>query len=210
MKSIQNNNHFLNTFEKRISEVTGAPYVVLTDSCSNAIFITIWYLKKIKKIKFPNKIIIPNRTYISVPNAIFRNGLKPVFKKIKWFSRYRIGTLPIWDCAVGFEKNMYIKKQYMCLSFQQKKAIGIGKGGAILLDNKKDYLFLKRLVHDGRDSGIPVSKDTNIIYGFHMNMTPDQAAKGILLLNQYVFADRDLGSYKNYPKLRKICEKNYK
>jgi len=200
---MKNNNDFLTLFEKRISEYTKAPFVILTDSCTNALFLCLKYLN----IKEKN-IIIPKRTYISVPQSIYHAGNKPIFKNIKWYGKYQLGNLPIWDCAVNFKPNMYESNQFMCLSFQQKKAIGIGKGGAILTDNKKAYKILKRMAHDGRDSGIPVKDDRNIILGYHMNMIPDDAAKGILLLNQYNFNNKDIKNYKDYPKINKIFSKN--
>jgi dTDP-4-amino-4,6-dideoxygalactose transaminase len=91
----------------------------------------------------------------------------------------------------------------VCLSFQQKKSIPIGKGGAILLDNENDYKILKRMAWDGRDASKSVKEDMkNIILGYHMNMIPDDAAKGVLKLNQYE-GDK-IGSYADYPDIS-IC-----
>jgi dTDP-4-amino-4,6-dideoxygalactose transaminase len=92
----------------------------------------------------------------------------------------------------------------MCLSFQQKKALPIGKGGAILVPNKKAYEGLKRMAWDGRDASKSVKEDLpNIILGWHMNMTPDDAAKGLLLLNQYknTKINNSQGSWLDYPNL---------
>jgi dTDP-4-amino-4,6-dideoxygalactose transaminase len=198
-----NNNIFIDIFEKRLSEYTGAPYVVLTDSCTNAIFITINFLKLYKNYKC-NKVILPKKTYLSIPNIFLRLNIDITFKNIPWKGIYRLEGFPIYDCAVGFIPKLYIPGNYMCLSFQQKKALPIGKGGAILLDNKEDYLILKRMVHDGRDSGIPTKDDKNIIFGYHMNMPPDDAAKGTLLLNQYQFKESDIKDYTDYPDTQKI------
>ena len=38
---MMNNNDFILMFEKLLSEYTGAPYVVLTDSCTNALFLSL-------------------------------------------------------------------------------------------------------------------------------------------------------------------------
>ena len=197
-----NNHEFINLFEKRLSEFTGAPYVVLVDSCTNAIFLSLYYLKNYYYInsKF-YELEIPKNTYISVPQSIIHAGFKPTFKDIKWKKFYQIGELPIYDYAVGFESGIYKSGTFQCLSFQQKKCLNIGKGGAILTDDYEAYKILKRLSWDGRDASIPVKEDKNIILGFHMNMIPDDAAKGILLLNQLNKKRiKDyLGSYKDYP-----------
>lgn len=199
-----NNNDFIILFEKRLSEYTGAPYVVLTDSCTNALFLCLKLLQNKNKIN-SNDIIIPNRTYISVPQTIIHCGLTPQYQNIEWNGSYELGETNIIDCAVGFKSNMYIKYKYMCLSFQQKKAIKIGKGGAILLDNIDDYNILKRMAWDGRDSSKSVTEDIdNIILGYHMNMIPDDAAKGILLLNQYHFNQNDIKNYNDYPNIEQI------
>jgi len=205
---MKNNNDFLNLFEKRLSEYTGAPYVVLMDSCTNAIFLSLKYYSGISLVS--SNLLIPEQTYVSVPQSLIHAGFTPIYNNKKWKSKYRIGNTPIFDCAVGFKPKMYKKNTFMCLSFQQKKALPIGKGGAILLDNKEAYKTLKRMAFDGRDASIPVKEDNNnIILGYHMNMTPDQAAKGILLLNQYQFNKKDIKSYKNYPNISGIkYEKN--
>jgi dTDP-4-amino-4,6-dideoxygalactose transaminase len=84
---------------------------------------------------------------------------------------------------------MYVPGTVQCLSFQQKKRLAIGKGGAILLDDEEMYKTLRRMRHDGRETHLTTIEEMeqsldNIILGYHMNMSPDEAAKGILLLNQ--------------------------
>jgi len=199
MLKFKNNNDFILLFEKRLSDYTGAPYVVLTDSCTNAIFLTLkWFMNNYYIPKQCSEIIIPKHTYISVPQTIKNAGYISKQCKIKWKGIYKFGEFPIYDCAVGFSPNMYKRSTFQCLSFQQKKAISIGKGGAILLDNKDAYDTLKRMAWDGRDSSIPVRDDKNIIDGYHMNMTPEMAVRGILLLNQYKFNQSDIKSWKDY------------
>jgi dTDP-4-amino-4,6-dideoxygalactose transaminase len=194
-----NNNEFILMFERSLSKYTGAPYVVLTDSCTNAIFLCLKYLN----IEHP--VGIPSCTYISTPQQIIHAGKKVKWIHEEWEGSYNLINTPIWDSAVGFHKNMYKEKMLMCLSFQQKKALPIGKGGAILLENKEDYEILKRMAWDGRDSSISVKDDLeNIILGYHMNMTPDDAAKGILLLNQYSATNKVQGTWLDYPNLEKV------
>ncbi len=195
----KNNNDFILLFEKRLREFTGAPYVVLTDSCTNALFLSLLFYK----YKITSPVSIPNQTYVSLPMLIEQAKLKFEYQDINWFKSYELGNTNIWDYAVGFEKDMYIPGQVQCLSFQQKKVLNIGRGGAILLDNENDYYLLKRMTHNGRDSSISVSNDHNIIFGFSMYMTPDDAAKGVLLLNQLSNKKLDeyLLDYSYYPNL---------
>ncbi len=192
-----NNNDFNKLFEKRLSDYTSAKYVVLTDSCSNAIFLVLKYLTA-HTSTIQHELSIPKQTYISVPQAIINAGYTVKFEDIKWQSQYKIGDLPLYDSAVGFEPEMYIPGTFQCLSFQQKKALKIGKGGCILLDDEKAYKILQRMSHDGRDSSIPVIKDKPIM-GYHMNMIPADAASGTLLINQYKFSEHDIGESSDYP-----------
>ena len=174
-----NNNHdFILLFEKKLSEFTGAPFVVLTDSCTSSIFLSLLLSEE-------QKIIIPKKTYISVVQAALNAKKTVFFTDEHWFKSYNLKGTNIFDCAVGFEKNMYKPGVIQCLSFQQKKCLNIGKAGAILLDDEYKYNKLKRLIWDGRDSSKPLNLDTNVMLNaFHCYMTPDDAAKGVLLLNQ--------------------------
>jgi hypothetical protein len=63
--------------------------------------------------------------------------------------------------------------------------------------------------HDGRDSAIPTAEDTGIIMGYHMYMSPDEAARGVLLLNQ-LSEHYTNGSFKDYLDISKLdCLKDY-
>lgn len=202
----KNNNDFITLFERRLSEFTGAPYVVLTDSCSNAIFLCLKYFQKYRSYDISSELLlIPEKTYISVPQSIINAGFTPIFNEKKWEQKYKIGDLPIYDYAVGFKKNIYKEGQFQCLSFQQKKTLNIGKGGAILLDNEDAYYTLKRMSWDGRDLSKSSTEDFPI-HGYHMNMIPDDAAKGVLILNQLdnKKIKDGLKNYKFYKKLTKF------
>ena len=195
-----NNNEFLEMFERELSKYTGAPYVVLTDSCTNAIFLILTHLRDNSYIPSRLEIVtIPENTYVGVAHSIINTGFQLRFDNINWRGSYQIGDLPIWDSAVDLHKNMYEKysEDFVCLSFQQKKRLNIGKGGAILCHRLEDYNALKKLSFDGRGSG-EISK------GFHMNMTPNDAAKGLLILNQISLRPNNVGSYLDYPNLSNI------
>ena len=203
-RDYHNNNDFVELFEHRLCEYTGAPYTVAVDRCTNAILLAMEYHRKRKL-----KVVLPKQTYLSVPMTLINYGYNVWLDDIQWSGHYCIGHTDIYDYAVGFEKNMYVPGQVQCLSFQQKKRLNIGKGGAILLDNKEMYEKLKRMRHDGRNSAIPTAEDTDIIIGYHMYMSPDEAARGLLLLNQ-LSEHYTNGSHKDYPDISKFaCLKDY-
>lgn len=206
---ITNNDDFLTLFEERLCEYTGSPYAVVVDRCTNAIILALKYLNI-------NSIAIPANTYLSVPMMCIHFGIDVEFINEVWKGHYRLWDSPVYDYAVGFEKNMYVSGQVQCLSFQQKKRLAIGKGGAILLDNEEMYNTLCRLRSDGRNSRVHMSKDdpNAILLGYHMNMSPDEAARGILLLNQ-LSEEYTVGSSDDYPNISKwkcfndnICTNN--
>lgn len=203
MHSNSNNHFFIDLFEQRLSEFTGAPYVVLVDSCTNAIFLALTYLARYDSIA--PTITIPSQTYVGVAQSVLNAGFNLAFNAERWVGQYVLHGSPIVDAAVGFKQGMY-RGGMVCLSFHQKKALPIGKGGAILLNDKQAYTTLKRMSWDGRDASISVADDlANIIPGFHMNMTPNDAATGVLLLNSYK-GDK-IGSYADYPDISTIFTK---
>ena len=74
-----------------------------------------------------------------MPLLAYKLNLKWSWNFDKWKDYYFIHGTNIIDAAVLWKKNSYIKKTFMCLSFQFQKHINIGKGGMILLDSKKAY-----------------------------------------------------------------------
>lgn len=193
-----NNDDFVELFEQRLCEYTGAPYAVAVDRCTNAIFLSMVYQGNSNQV-----ITIPTQTYLSVPMTLALHGYKIAWEPRGWNGCYQLGDTNIYDCAVGLHAGMYIAGQVQCLSFQQKKAVPIGKGGAILCDDYDMYTMLKRMRHDGRTSSIPTAVEMeqdadSMIMGFHMYMSPDEAARGTLLLNSTPNLPR-IGSYLDYP-----------
>lgn len=60
-------------FEKSLSDYTGAPYVITVDNQSNALFLSLYYEKNVKKNITGDTITIPSRTYPSVPCEIIHD-----------------------------------------------------------------------------------------------------------------------------------------
>ena len=61
-------------FEEQLSQYTGSKYAVTVDNMSNGLFLALYYEKHINKSIKGDKIIIPNRTYPSVPCEIIHAG----------------------------------------------------------------------------------------------------------------------------------------
>lgn len=185
-------------FEKRLSEYTGAPYVVTVDNQSNALFLTLFYEKNISKNIKTTTITIPKRTYMSVPCEIINAGLKVKFSKNYSNLNEEKGTLSgayelhgsnIWDSALSFTTNMYKKGTHMCISFTGPyKHLKLGKGGAILTDNEDAYKWFKKARFSGR-SECSYHDDHFDMLGHNYYLYPEFSAKGLLLINQFYNLD---------------------
>lgn len=168
-------------FEEAIADFTGAPYVVSVESCTAALFLCLKY----GPLPYDNTISIPRETYPSVPCSIRHAGIKVRFDDRQWQGWYRLTPTKIFDAALLFEKNMYRNwfndGCLVCLSFHIKKALPIGRGGAILTDDIKARDWLRRARFDGRRP-IPLLEDDFDMLGWNCYLQPDQAARGLALL----------------------------
>jgi len=158
-------------FEENIAEYCGAKYAIATDNCTDAILMCCQYLGV-------DEVTIPLRTYLSVPQSIMSAGGVVKFRDYLWKGIYQLEPYPIYDAAKRFTSSMYKSGTYMCLSFHHKKTLKIGKGGMILTDNKEAVEWFKKCRYEGRDH---VYDDIDIC-GWNAYMTPEQAARGLTLL----------------------------
>jgi dTDP-4-amino-4,6-dideoxygalactose transaminase len=173
-------------FEKKISEYTGAPFVVAIDNQTNALFLSLMY-ENIKGLE----IEIPCRTYPSVPCEIIHAGGKVKFFNVEGGTikgAYQLHPTKVWDSALRFTHNMYIPNTYMCVSFTGPyKHLKLGKGGAILTDDENAYKWFKKARFSGRDecSYHDDNFDKNPVIGWNFYMMPEIAARGLLLISQF-------------------------
>lgn len=184
-------------FEEEVAHYTGAPYAVSYDNCTNAI-------KMACKLFNVETVTIPLRTYLSVPQSILQAGGEVQFEDIKWNGIYQLKPYPIWDAAKRFTSNMYIPGSYMCLSFGIKKNLKIGKGGMILTDNLEAVKTLKKMRWSGRTEGISYYQDDLEIDGGNHYITPEMAARGLMLLSVYPKDAPDQYEEPNYRKLNEF------
>jgi dTDP-4-amino-4,6-dideoxygalactose transaminase len=184
-------------FEETIANYFNSPYAVATDSCTHALELCLIHKKF-------NDITIPKRTYISVPMLAMKLSLDWEWREDNWEEYYYIGNTNIIDAAVLWRKNSYIPNTYMCLSFQFKKHLSLGRGGIILLNNKNDYDELKKMSYDGRDLSKPWAEQDIKTLGYHYYMTPETAEIGIEKFKVIKDIFPQKWNYKLYPDLTKM------
>ena len=189
----------LEDFEHALSKYTGAPWVILTDSCTHAIELCLRYLK------YDGPIILPNRTYLSVPMLIHKLGLQLYYDKdYEWKYEYRLAPTNVWDSARALDRKMFVNGRMQCLSFGPGKRLEIGRGGAILTDSRNDYYILKTMANDGRRLHISPWQDQQFFsLGFHYNMRLEEAVRGMEMLKNKELKDKKSQLVK-YPNLLNI------
>ncbi len=183
-------------FETKLAEYSGSKYAVCVDSCSNSIFLCLKYLKIFNQI-----IEIPKNTYASVPMQCIHAGNKIRFMDKEWKGEYNLGDTPIVDSATRFCKNMYNKNTYRCLSFHHRKILAIGKGGAILTDDENFVNWARPMIYDGRHKNTNYNDDNLSCIGYHMYMTPEDAALGLEKFKEIKDINSDTGSNLTYKDL---------
>lgn len=189
-----NNFDRITEFEQELSKFTGAPYVVMTDCCTHAIELCMRY-EEVKVCSFPA------HTYLSIPMTMLKLDIDFDYDDTDWIGEYQFENTIIWDSARLLSNNMYREGQMQCLSFGYSKPLEIGRGGAILLDDKEAYHTLIRMRYDGRDLNIsPWEDQVEFEVGYHYKPTPEEAIIGLEKLHTVDQRPK----YFRYPDLRNI------
>lgn len=187
-------------FEKTLAEFTGAPYAVMTDCCTHAIELCLRY-ENIKHCEFTAY------TYLSIPMTMHKLDINYFLLDEKWTGEYQFQHTRIWDSARRLEKDMYRSGTLQCLSFGYDKPLQIGRGGAILLDDKVAYKTLIQQRYDGRDLTItPWTSQKEFRIGYHYKPTIEEAVTGLELLKNLTEIQQR-PKYVEYPDLRNITIK---
>jgi len=183
-------------FEQELASYTGAPYVVTTDCCTHALELCLRYLTP------SNTITIPNRTYLSVPMVLHILNLDYKLREYDWKGCYQLEGTPVWDNARMLVPDMYQTGQFQCLSFGRTKPLEIGRGGAILTDDKEAYNWLKLASYDGRNLSInPWQDQETFRVGYHYMMRPEECVTGI---NAIKDGDIKHEYHHTYPDISKV------
>ena len=215
--AISDNFEFIDIFEEKLCDFTGFKHAVTVDCCTNAILLSLDAKLMFNEINKADVLYIPAWTYMSVPMTLKLNGWRICLDENQWNERYSIEanghSIEVFDCAVCFFEGMAREFNYSsmaCISFQQKKRLSLGRGGAILFNDAKYETLLKRLRYDGRNiklnDEIEVAKaPKDIICGRHCYLEPDKAAAGILKINQKSMLPKYIQmSWRDYPDLRAL------
>lgn len=186
--------NIINDFESAIAEFYGAPYGVAVDCNTHAIELCL-RLQDIKQTK------CPKHTYLSIPMTLSKINIDWSWKDENWKNYYYLDNTNIVDAAVHWKENGYITGTMMCLSFQFRKHLSLGRGGMILLDNKADRDLLIKISYDGRSREAPWADQKVDILGYHYYMTPETAQLGIEKLPNAKITEPKYWSYLDYPDL---------
>ena len=191
-------------FEIALAEFTGAPYAIMTDCCTHAIELCMRY----DKVEF---CAFTPFTYLSIPMLMHKLNIQYYYEvgsPAQWVGEYKFRKTRIWDSARRLEENMYHPGQIQCLSFGHTKPLHIGRGGAILLDDKAAYDALILMRYDGRDLNIkPWESQKEFRVGYHYKPTPEEAVQGLALL-QGIKVNKPKPVTVEYPDLRTITIKD--
>jgi dTDP-4-amino-4,6-dideoxygalactose transaminase len=179
-------------FEKEVALFFGSKYAVATDSCTHAIELCLRH-------KNISSATCPTNTYISIPFTFEKLGIEWAFENNSWEEYYYLGNTNIIDAAVYWKQNSYIPETFMCVSFQFKKHLSLGRGGMILFDNELDYEALKCMSYDGRNPDYPWAEQNIKTIGYHYYMTPETAQLGLDKLSMAIATLPKKQSYTDYP-----------
>lgn len=185
-------------FENELAKYAGSKYAVCVDSCSHAMFLCMKYLG------ITNQVIeLPKHTYASTPMQCIHAGNKIRFVDKEWSGAYHLGNTPIVDAATRFQRNMYEKDTYYCVSFHHRKTLKIGRGGVILTNDNDFVKWCRPMIYDGRHKEVMHVDDTYECIGYHMMMTPEEAAIGLYKLKNIADYNPDTGSNLSYNDMSK-------
>ena len=193
--------------EKRVADYAGAPYAVAVDSCTNAILLSLIYTR----CHYGMRVVgLPAYTYVGVAHAVVNSGGVCEFEDYVWDGAYKLGYTHIVDSARRFHKRMYIPGSLYCLSCHWGKHLKIGRGGFILTDESIVADDLRKMRYDGRTAGIRPKDDSFTERGFHCYMLPEEAARGLRLMDYMPDDNPDL-PWDDYVDLRQfpIFQKGY-
>jgi dTDP-4-amino-4,6-dideoxygalactose transaminase len=189
--------------EEKVAEFYGAKYAIATDCCTHAIELCL----RLQDIKSATS---PKHTYLSVPMTLEKLGIAWKFTDTYWKDYYRLGNTNIIDAAVYWKQDSYIPDTFMCLSFQYRKHLNLGRGGMILTDDYEAAIDLKKMSYDGRVPDVLWAEQDVDMLGYHYYMTPETAQLGLDKIKQAKETLPKQWSYKDYPDISKMKVFNVK
>jgi|TARA_R110000824_G_scaffold117718_1_gene269755 dTDP-4-amino-4,6-dideoxygalactose transaminase len=184
-------------FEKRLCAFFGAPHAVAVDCCTHALELCL----RQQDIK---TYTVPKNTYISVPFLAKKLNIDFDWRDEEWIDYYYLGGTNIIDAAVLWERDSYIPSTFMCVSFQFRKHLNLGRGGIILTDDKEASKELKKMSYDGRIPNVPWREQNISSVGYHYYMTPETAELGLKKLPSAISTTPRKWNVSDWPDLTKM------
>ena len=166
-------------FENEIAKFFGSPFAIAIDSCTHGLELCL----RMKNIRHYT---CPKRTYISVPFLANKLNISFDWRDEQWEEYYYLGGTNIIDAAVLWRKDSYIPGTFMCVSFQYRKHLNLGRGGIILTDDHESAKILKKMSYDGRTPETPWREQDIDTMGYHYYMTPETASNGLQKLDEAI------------------------
>ena len=184
-------------FERELSSFFGSPYAVAVDCCTHAIELCLRHMNI-------QHFSVPKRTYISVPFLAKKLNISFEWKDENWQDYYYLGGTNIIDAAVLWRSGSYIPGTFMCVSFQYRKHLSLGRGGIILTDNRESANILKKMSYDGRSPSVPWRQQDINMVGYHYYMTPETAKLGLEKLPMSIDTEPKIWTTNDWPDLTKM------
>lgn len=188
---------YVEEFENTIASYFGAPYGIAVDCCTHAIELCLRLTK-------PEHVSCPRHTYPSIPMTFEKLGMSWEFIDDFWSNFYKINGTNIIDAATYWKKDGYIADTFMCVSFQFKKHLKLGRGGIILCDSVDAVAQLSKMRYDGRSNNLPWADQDIDTFGYHYYMTPETAELGINRFHEVKDLPAKIWSYQDYPDISKM------
>lgn len=183
--------------EEEVSNFFGSPQAVAVDCCTHAIELCLRH----QNIQYYT---VPKRTYISVPFLSNKLNIEFGWRDENWKDYYYLGGTNIIDAAVLWKEDSYIPGTFMCLSFQFRKHLSLGRGGMILTDDLSAAEDLKKMSYDGRTPDIPWREQNISTMGYHYYMTPETAKEGLKKLPEAIKTEPKKWVVTDWPDLTKM------
>ena len=184
-------------FEKQVGVFFGAPYGIAVDCCTHGIELCLRHQNL-------NYYTVPKRTYISIPYLANKLNIKFDWRDEDWQDYYYLGETNIVDAAVLWKRNSYIPGTFMCVSFQYRKHLSLGRGGIILTDDEDSAIMLKKMSYDGRIPDVPWREQNIDTFGFHYYMTPETAVLGLKKLPAAISTKPKKWTVEDWPDLTQM------
>ena len=184
-------------FEKQVGVFFDAPYGIAVDCCTHGIELCLRH----QNIKYYT---VPKRTYISIPYLANKLNIKFDWRDEDWQDYYYLGETNIVDAAVLWKRNSYIPGTFMCVSFQYRKHLSLGRGGIILTDDEDSAIMLKKMSYDGRIPDVPWREQNIDTFGFHYYMTPETAVLGLKKLPAAISTKPKKWTVEDWPDLTQM------